>query len=161
MRDDWIVRLKDLLGTLTAIKKGKESRVCESHRTLGAIYHSKGEKEKAIHHFETALAIASPFSWNGELFSIHYNLAQLFRFEDDFDNAQVHIEQAKTYAVDDRYQLGRAILQQAWIYYGQNRLEDSTSEALSALEIFGGLGTQQYAEECKGLLQDIKRATES
>ena len=142
-------------------EKGQEDRVCESHRALGTIYHSKGEKEKAIHHYETALTIASPFGWNGELFWIHYSLAQLFRDEDDFDNAHVHIEQAKTYTVDNRYQLGRAILLQAGIYYRQHRLEDSASDARHALEILEGLGAQKYAEECKDLLQDIERATNS
>ena len=142
-------------------EKGQEYRVCESHRALGTIYHSNGEKEKAIHHFETSLTIASRFGWNGELFSIHYNLARLFRDEDDFDNAHVHVEQARTYTVDDRYMLGHAILLQAWIYYGQHRLKDSESKALHALEIFEGFGAQQYAEQCKDLLQDIERATNS
>ena len=142
-------------------EKGKEYRVCGAHRTLGVIYHSKGEKEKAIHHFETALATASSFDWNGELFWIHHELARLFRDEDDFDNALVHIEQAKAYTVDDRYQLGRAILLQAQIYYRQNRLEDSASEALRALETFEGLGAQMDMEACRGLLQKIEQAKKS
>ena len=142
-------------------EKGEEHRVCESHRALGAIYHFKGEKEKAINCFETALTIASPFGWSVELFWIHHGLAELFRDQDDFDNAHLHVEQAKTYTVDDRYLLGRAILVQAQIYYRQHRLEDSAFEALGALEIFKGLGAQKYAEECKDLLQDIERATKS
>ena len=142
-------------------EKGQEYRACGAHRTLGAIYHSKGEQEKAIHHFETALTIASPFGWNGELFWTHNSLAGLFRDEDDFDNAHLHIQQAKTYAVDDRYQLGRTIILQAQIYYQQNRPEDSTLEALRALEIFEGLGAQEYVKVCKDLLQDIEQATES
>ena len=142
-------------------EKGQEYRVCESHLTLGKIYRSTGEKEKAIHHFKTALTTASPFGWRDLLFWIHYGLARLIRDEDDFDNAHVHIEQAKTYTADDRYPLGRAILLQAWIYYQQNRLEDSAFEALSALEIFERLGSQRCAEGCKDLLQDIEQATKS
>ena len=142
-------------------EEGEEHRVCESHRILGTIYHSKGEKENAIRHFETAFTIASPFGWNGELFWAHYGLAHLFRDEDDFDNALVHIEQAKTYTVDDRYLLGQAILLQAWTYYRQNRLEDSASEALRALETFEGLGAQTDMEACRGLLQIIEQAKKS
>ena len=175
-RGDCLVRLSALLrgdkqldaaeeAASRAIKilpeKGQEYRVCVSHRTLGSIYRSKGEKEKAIHHFETALTIASPFGWNGELFWIHHGLAELFLDEDDFDNAHVHTEQAKTYTVADRYLVGRAVLLQAQIYYQQNRLEDSTSEALSALEIFEGFGAQGDVEVCKDLLRNIEQATES
>ena len=140
-------------------EKGQEYRVCESHRTLGIIYHPKGEKAKAIHHFETALKIASSFNWTLQLFWIHYSLAELFRDENDFDNAHVHIEQAKTYTVDDRYRVGRAVLLQARIYYRQNRLEDSTSEALRALEIFEGFGARGNVEACEDLLRDIEQAT--
>ena len=125
------------------------------------IYDSKGEKGKAIHHFETALTIASPLGLSDILFWIHYGLTQLFRVEGDFNNAHLHIEQAKIHAVDNRYQPGQAILVQALIYYGQNRLEDSESEALSALKIFEGLGVQKYLEKCEDLLQDIGQATKS
>ena len=142
-------------------EKGHEHRVCESHRMLGAIYHSKGEKEKAIHHFKTALTIASPFCWNAELFWAHHDLAVLFHDEDDFGNAYAHIEQARSYTVDDPYLLGRAILVQARLYYRQNRLEDSASEALRAFEIFEGLGSQRYAGACKDLLRNIEQATAS
>ena len=142
-------------------EKGQEYRVCESHRTLGVIYHPKGEKAKAIHHFETALKIASSFNWTLQLFWIHYSLAELFRDEDDFDNAHLHIEQVKTYTVDDRYLLGRAVLLQAQIYYRQNRLEDSLSEALRALEIFEGFGARGNVEACKNLLRHIEQSTES
>ncbi|KAF9780532.1 hypothetical protein BJ322DRAFT_1112530 [Thelephora terrestris] len=43
-------------------EKGQESLLCQFHRLLGTIYHSKGEKEKATRHFETVLAIATPFN---------------------------------------------------------------------------------------------------
>ena len=141
-------------------EKGEEFRVSGAHRVLGTIYHDKGEKEKAIHHFETALTIASPFGWRAQLFWIHYGLAELFRDEDDFDNAHLHIEQAKTYTVDNRYQLGCAIFLQARIYHRQRRFEDSTSEALRALEIFEGFGAGDV-EECRDLLREIEQAKKS
>jgi tetratricopeptide (TPR) repeat protein len=51
-------------------EKGQEYIVCESHRILGTIHESKGEREKSIHHYEAALGIASPFNWHDELFGI-------------------------------------------------------------------------------------------
>ena len=141
--------------------QGEEWPVCKSHRRLGVIYRSKGEKEKAIHHFETAITIAYSFSWNNQLFWIHYGLAVLFYDEDDFDKAHAHIEQARSYVVDDPYLLGRGTLQQAQIYYRQCELKDAASEALRALEIFEGLGAQGDVEYCKGLLQIIEQATKS
>ena len=139
-------------------EKGEEWRVCESHRILGVIHRAKGEKEKAIHHYETALATASSFGWSHQLFLIHHDLAMLFRGGGDFDKVHVHIEQARSNTVNSSYQLGRAILQQGRIYYRQHRLEDSASGALRALEIFEGLGAQGFAEECKDLLRDIEQA---
>ena len=41
-------------------EKGEEHLLCESHRVLGKVYQSNGEKEKAIYHFETAIHIATP-----------------------------------------------------------------------------------------------------
>ena len=38
---------------------GEQLRVCRCHHVLGYIFDSKGETEKAIHHFEIALGIAS------------------------------------------------------------------------------------------------------
>jgi tetratricopeptide (TPR) repeat protein len=139
-------------------EKGEEWKVCKSHRVLGIIYRSKGEKEKAIYHHETALATASSFGWSEVLFWGHYGLAVLFASEDDFDDAHNHIEKARPWAVDDPYLLGRATFLQAIIYYRQHKFEDSASEALDALEIFERLGAQGDAELCKGLLRDIEQA---
>ena len=142
-------------------EKGEEWQVCKSHQILGVIYHSKGEKEKSIHHFETALTTASSFGWTTQLSWIHHNLAVLFLDEGDFDKAHAHIEQARSYAVDHPYLLGRGILGQAWICRQQHRFEDSASEALRALEIFEGLGAQEDAGNCEILLRDIEQATKS
>ena len=140
-------------------EKGEEWRVCDSHLTLGKIYRDRGEKGKALHHFETALTTASSFCWNDQLFWIHRNLAKLLLDEDNFDKAHAHVEQARSYVVDDPYMLGRGIRLQAKIYYRQHRLEDAASEALRALEIFERLGAQEDVETCKGLLRKIEQAT--
>ena len=46
------------LGLLS--EESQEFLVCRSHRVLGKIYQSKGERVKAIHHFEVTIEIATP-----------------------------------------------------------------------------------------------------
>ena len=48
-------------------EKGNEYLVSQSNRLLGDMYHSKGEKEKAIHRFQKALEIASRFDRQEQL----------------------------------------------------------------------------------------------
>ena len=69
---------------------GEEFLVCRCHRLFGDINHSKGEREKAIHHFEAALKIASSFDWNTQLSLVHDSLAMLFYNEGSLDDALVH-----------------------------------------------------------------------
>ena len=139
-------------------EKGQEFNLCQSHRVLGRIYDSKGEKEKAIHHLRTALTIASPFNWHDELFSIHEVLALLFRNAREFGEANVHIEQAKAHAANNAYNLGCGMRMQARIWYSQHRLEDARSEVLRALEIYEGLGAAMDVEHCRALLRKIEKA---
>ena len=122
------------------------------------IHESKGEKEKAIHHLNTALGIASPPGWHEELFWIHYSLADLFCDEDEFDDANAHIEQAKPHAVNNNYKLGRAIQVQARVWSRQSRLEDAKLEALRALEIYEKFGATRDTEICTDLLRTIEEA---
>jgi len=75
-------------------EKGNQSLVCRCHRILGTIYWSKGEREKAICHFETALGIASPFGWHEQLFLAHYSLAKLFLDEGRFDEVKSEVLRA-------------------------------------------------------------------
>jgi hypothetical protein len=102
-----------------------------------------------IHHYNAALGIASPFNWRDELFWNHYNLANLFRNEDEFDDANFHIEQAKSHTVHDPYKLARAIRLQARIWYRQCRPEDAKTEALHALEIFEKIGAEGMQERAE------------
>ena len=138
--------------------KGRDFRVCRSHRILGEIYDSKGEKEKAIHHFETALTIASPFNWRDQLFLIHYAMADLLSGGGKFDDANAHIQQAKSHVVDDTYNLGLGMEMQARIWHTQRRPEEARSEALRTLEIYERLGVAEDAERCRTLLQKIENA---
>ena len=89
---------------------GEEFTLCELHRIHGAICGLKGEKEKAIHHYEMALGIASHFDWHDILFSTHYALAQLSYDGSEFGDATcIQIELAKPHAVNESYKLGRAM----------------------------------------------------
>ena len=137
-------------------ENGEEFQLCRSHQVLGRIYRSKGDKEKAIHHFKAALTVASPFNWPHELFRIHYDMAELSRDKHEFNDANAHIAQAKFNAANNVYSLGRSMRMQAWIWYRQQRLEDARLEGLRALESFEKLGAAKDAEDCKGLLQHIE-----
>ena len=139
-------------------KIGQEFRTCQSHRLLGDIYQSKGEREKAIHHFEVALKIASPFNWHDLLFWIHYSLALLFRNETGFNNVHIHVEQAKSQMGEGTYLLGRATELQARIFHEQGRLKDARSEALRAKEIYEKLGLSKDVQDCRNLLQQVEQA---
>lgn len=139
-------------------EKRQEFQACRAHLVLGNIYCSKGEREKAIHHFEMTLEIASRFNWHHPLFWTHFSLAEMFLDESEFGDAHSHIGQAKLHAVDAVYHMGRAALLQARIFYRQGRLEDATSETSRALEIFEDLGVPKDLEDCRALLRDVGQA---
>ena len=138
-------------------EKGEEFRVCESHRALGHIYRSKHYTEKAVHHFEVAIGIGSPFNWHDTLFCLHYELAALFWDEDRFYDAHGHIERAKSHIASNTYYLGRAMELQARVWYDQHRLEEAKSEALRAADVYEKVGATKNVEDCKGLLRDIEK----
>ena len=138
-------------------EEGKKYQVCQSHFALGEIYKSKGETEKAIHHFEIILGIATPFNWNDRLFWAHYRLARLFRDESRFNDAQAHVEHAKSHAVDGAYNLGCAMEEQAWIWYEQSKLGEAKTEVLRAADVYEEIGAAEDAEDCRELLRIIER----
>lgn len=137
-------------------EKGEEFLVCQFHRVLGRIYQSRGEKKTAIHHFETALGIASPFDWHDPLFWIHHDMADLFSDQGEFNDAHAHVERAKSHILNDAYKLGWAVYLQAGVLHRQQRLEDAKLEASNALEIFEKLGAVKEAGFCRDLLQVVK-----
>ena len=127
-------------------------RVCQSHRVLGEIYSFKGERDKAIHHFEAALGIASSFNWQLELFWVHYSLARLSFNQGKFDDADAHIERAKLHAVDNAYFLGHTTELQADFWYQRHQFKEAKSEVLRAAQVFEKLGAVQDLEGCRQLL---------
>ena len=143
---------------LLMAKKGNEFPVCECYRVLGEISHSKGETEKAVKQFETAIGIASSCNWHNPLFWNNYSLAELFFGENRFDDAHAHVERAKSYATDDSYAylLGRATELQAKFWYKECKFEEAKSEALLAADIYEGIGTTKDVEDCRTILRDIE-----
>ena len=139
-----------------ATRKNQEIHVSRLHRVLGNIFLSKGDTTKAIHHLETGISIASRFNWRADLFWYNYDLAKLFRDEGNFHEASAHIEQAKSHAVDNTYQLGRAMELQACVWHLQLRLEEAKLEALHALEIYEDLGAVVDVGNCRDLLRKVE-----
>ena len=138
-------------------EKGDQFELCESHRVLGEVYRSKGERKKAIRHFKVALRIASPFDWHDQLFWCHYYLATLFRDQGRFDDANTHIERAKSHTADSAYNLGHAMEMQASIWYKQHRLEEARYETLRAIDVYEKVGATKDVEDCRKLFQYIER----
>ena len=132
--------------------------VCECYRLLGNVCRSRGEAEKAIEHLETALGIASTFNWHDQQFWNHYSLAQVSLGRNKFDDAHAHIERAKPHAINDQYDLGRAVELQARVWYKQRRFEEAKSEALHAASIFEKIGATKDVEDCMAILRDVEEA---
>ena len=138
-------------------EKDDQFQVCRSHRILGSIYRSKHETDEAIYHYQAALSIASPSNWHDPLFWIHYDLVELFRDEGRFEDAQVHIEHAKSHAVNGAYCLGRAMELQADVWYKQHKLNEAKSEILRAADVYRKLGSAKDVEDCMKLLRRIQK----
>ena len=139
---------------------GNEYILFECHGRLGAIYQSKGEIEKAIHRIETALGIASSFGWHDQLSWYHHILVMLFSTRSRFDEANAHVEHAKSHAFNSPYDLAMSMYGQAVIYHKQSRFDQAKSETLRAVEIFEKLGATQNLEECRDHLERIDSAQE-
>ena len=132
--------------------------VCRCQCTLGDIYHSKGQVEKAINHFETALGIASSSNWGDDQFWIYYSLAQVFFDQGRFHDADVQVEHAKSHVINTPYFLGRAMELQAGFWHNQHRLEEAKSEVLHAINIYEKIGVIKDLEDCRVILQNIEEA---
>ena len=131
--------------------------LCQGHKVLGRIHQSKGNTEKAIHHLEASLRIASLLKFRDPLFEAHLSLANLYNEEDKFDDALIHVEHAKSHAENKILLLGRAFTISACAFFGQNRFEEAKSETLRALAVFEELGVTGLAEANRGLLEEIEK----
>ena len=130
--------------------------LCQSHNILGKIYHSKGEKEKAVHHLEAALSSAYSLNWDAQLSRIHFSLAVGHFNEGRSNDAHAHLGHAKLHATNNSYLLGLVIETQAYFWYKQCRLEEARSEALCAIDIWEKHGPLLDLEKCRVLLGQIE-----
>ena len=135
---------------------GDQFLATQCHTIIGNIYHNKGEAGMATKHLNTALEIASRFNWHNERFWIHHSLAELSFGEDNLDDAHTHIRHAKSSAINDTYNLGRAMELQAEFWFKERRFEEAKSEALRAVDAYGKVGNTEGLEVCKKLLQRIE-----
>ena len=103
-----------------------------------------------------ALGIASSFDWHHGLFWIYYSLAGLFLDRGGFDDANIHIECAKSHTANRAYRLGRAMELQVRVWYNQHSLEEARSEFLRAADVFEKLGAAKDLKGCRKLLQVIQ-----
>ena len=138
--------------------KPRPRHLYRSHHLLGNIYHSKGQTEKAIDHFKTALEIASPFNWHSNVYRDHHSLAEIYSHQGRFDDAHAHIKQAKSHSINDPYALGRATEMQAKCWHREGRYEEAKAECLRAIELFGNLGVTSKVEKCRTLLRRIEES---
>jgi len=129
-------------------------------RLLGKIHSSKGEMEKAINNFEAALRILSSLNWDYEQFWNNYDLAELFFSQGRSEDSRVHVERAKSHAVDDMYLMGRAMELQALHLYQQRRLREARSEVLCAVSAYEKVGAVMDLERCRDILHDVEEKME-
>ena len=141
-------------------EKGDQFQICICHRLLGHMCRSKGETEKAIDHYETALQIASPSNWRNEQFWNHLGLAVLFFRKERFSDAHVQIEQAKLHAASDIYCMGRAMELQAEVWCKEHRFGAAKYEALQAAAMYGKIGSAKDVEHCRAILRAIEEFVE-
>jgi hypothetical protein len=62
--------------------------------------------------------------------------------------------------VNNPYNLGRVVEQQAWLWYRQRKFEEARSAVSNAADIFERLGTTKDAGRCNALLWKIEREAE-
>jgi hypothetical protein len=143
--------------SIELLPDSEQFMACKGHRVLGDIYRSKGETEKAISHFETALGIADSFNWHHQQFWILFVPGvSCSAIRAGLMKLMLTLNAPSLHTVNDAYNLGRAMELQARIWYKQGKLGEARSEALCAADVYGKLGDARRVEDCRKLLQDIE-----
>ena len=136
--------------TITLLPDNSEPNITITcHHALAKLYHVKGNHEKAIEHFELSLGIASSQHWHDEAFYAHHPLIMMFAAEGMFEEANVHLEQAKRHAVNNAKKLAHVMALQVYIFYHQGSVGEAKSEYLRAVEAFEKIGNSVDAEICR------------
>ena len=133
-----------------------QNQLSQCHKALGRIQKSNRDREKAIHHFEESLRIASSIDSGGELVKTHLSLAELYLDEEKSNEAQGHIEHAKSCAGNNANLLGCIVFTNACFLGAQDRFEEAKSEALRALATFEKIGATDLAESTRRFLEVIE-----
>jgi tetratricopeptide (TPR) repeat protein len=133
---------------------GQQFLLCECHRVLSNVYHSEGDRGKAIEHLEVALAISS-HSLDDQMFRIHATLVVLFTERGRLDDAGAHLNQARLHARSNPLNLAHMMELQAYVWYEQRRFEEAGFEALRAVHSFERLGAAVHVESCRKFLGTI------
>ena len=135
-------------------EEGQERRTCAGHRVLSDIHKSKGETTttKAVHHCEVVLGSASSFKMAREQCWVHFGPMLILSGQHKPDNAQTHVEKAKSHAADT-YLLARATGQQARLWIRLGRVEEARPEALGALDAFERPGAADDVRFTRWLLR--------
>lgn len=128
----------------------------QCHHLLGDANLFKGNTEKAIHHFEASLRIASSQNLRSDLFGGHLALIQLYIKEGKLNDAYTHAEQTKSHAGDDMLLLARAFYISARVLYGQHRIKEAKLEALRVFDIFEKLGATDLGEHTRRITEEIE-----
>ena len=64
---------------------------------------------------------------------------------------------SRTSCIISQYDLGRAMVLQAEIWYEERRLEEAKSEVSHAADVFEKLGATKELEFCGEFLQDVEK----
>ena len=136
--------------------------VCCSHHVLSKVYWSRGEREAAIYHQETALEIASASSWRDDdlLFLVHFSLAGAFVSEGRLDNTKAHLERAKLYAANNVRHLGYVMQARATFFRTMHMMGGFLSGTLGvedALRVAGGRLKSEAIDMLKELWPKLVR----
>ena len=131
-------------------------QLSRSHKALGLVHQSKGNREKAIDHLEASLRIASALNSHDALSRSHLCLVELYIQEGRLNDARSHVEHAKSYAGNDMFLLGCVFHESARVLYYQHRPEEAKSEASRALVIVEELGVTSLVVEIRELLEKVE-----
>ena len=134
-----------------------QTQLYEHHHTLGHISHRRGDTKAAIDHHKKAFGIARSLNSHEKQTGILACLVGLFLEAEKFDDAQVHIEYLRLYAVNDPAHLGVAMVAQAGIWYRQGKLKEAISELSQNISLYekNGVSRDQVAS-LKGCLRKLE-----
>ena len=129
----------------------------QCHDFLGRVHRSRGNKEKAVEHFEISLRIASSHNWHHDAFLSHKGLVEVFCEMGRFDDANSHLERARSHTTHNALDSAYLIATQAFIWGGQGRLEDAVFQYSRAIDALEELGATRDAEVYRKNIGVIRR----